>query len=129
MSLISVNLSIEVSTSIDQPGNCQTNTTTQNDIVVSRSYNICINKKYTDNPFAVAAIIAHELCHIVCYEKLSFGKTVQTQEIERVVDLLVFLHNLGEFQLRIARENIIFGYFDQKLFERIFIIASRYRKK
>jgi hypothetical protein len=47
-------------------------------------------------------------------------------EMERTVDLLVFLYQLGEFQLRVARNRkLTLGYFNQELFERMYVIASR----
>jgi hypothetical protein len=47
-------------------------------------------------------------------------------EEELTVDLLVFLHGLGEFQMRVARqENFTLGYFSQDNFERMHHIITR----
>jgi hypothetical protein len=46
--------------------------------------------------------------------------------LNRFVDLLVFLHQLGEFQLRVARKyKLAFGYFNQEIFERMHVILQR----
>jgi hypothetical protein len=82
-----------------------------------------------------AATIAHELCHVIFFEKLGlYPGTVDytkdekkaTLEMEHTVDLLVFMHKIGEFQLRVARDNrVTIGYFHQELFERMQVIVSR----
>lgn len=47
-------------------------------------------------------------------------------EMERTVDLLVFMFKIGEFQLRVARDlGLTLGYFNQDMFERIQVIISR----
>jgi hypothetical protein len=39
---------------------------------------------------------------------------------------LVFMFKIGEFQLRVAREkHLTLGYFNQEIFERIQVIASK----
>ena len=125
-------ITIYESSNIMQPGICHVEARKRDNIIVSKEYTIEINKNFIHNPFFVAAILAHELCHIVSYEKL--GCKISTdknndkdrEENERLVDLLVFLFGLGDFQLRAARdEQITFGYFDQKLFERIYVITSK----
>jgi hypothetical protein len=96
---------------------------------------ITINENFLDNPFSVAAILAHELCHVVYGEKIdgtpkSPGYIVKSEkatlEEERTVDLLVFLFKIGEFQLRMARDTrLTLGYFNQEVFERMQGIVSR----
>ena len=50
----------------------------------------------------------------------------QALEAERTVDLLVFLFKIGEFQLRVARdERLTLGYLNQTVFERLQGIVSR----
>ena len=47
-------------------------------------------------------------------------------DVERTVDLLVFMFKIGEFQLRTSRDKrLTLGYFNQRVFERIQVIASR----
>jgi len=120
------------SSNIDKPGICKINTTYRNNIPESNEYTIEINKIFIHNPIFVTAILAHELCHIVSYEKLDYKFVIYTEnekeklENERLVDLLVFLFGFGDFQLRASRdEHITFGYFDQKMFERICLIVSK----
>ena len=49
-----------------------------------------------------------------------------TLEEERTVDFLVFMFKMGEFQLRVARdERLTLGYFNQEVFERIQVIVSK----
>ena len=44
----------------------------------------------------------------------------------RTVDLLVFMYKIGEFQLRVARDQrLTLGYFNQEMFERTQVIVSR----
>lgn len=112
------------------PGHCETK------IANGRpgKYNITISTAYLESPFSVAAILAHELCHVIEMrhlrrgsrsEKLSGQKLL---EMERTVDLLVFLYSLGEFQLRVASlSRVTLGYFNQDCFERLYILASRKR--
>ena len=108
-------------------------------------YAITINAQFIDNPFSVAAILAHELCHVVYYERVKGGhepvapspgpeKPSQWRpaderdrlDVERTVDLLVFMFKIGEFQLRTSRDRrLTLGYFNQGLFERIQVIVSR----
>jgi hypothetical protein len=113
------------SDSIPQPGQCQH----------MGSYLVTIHAHFVDDPFAVAAILAHELCHIVYSQRIEdrpkfFGTGAQTEpltrEQERMVDLLVFMFKVGEFQLRVARDRrLTLGYFDQETFERMQVIVSR----
>jgi hypothetical protein len=94
-----------------------------------------INEQFLDNPFSIAAIMAHELCHVVYSEKIddtpkSIGYVIKTEkatlEEERTVDLLVFMFKIGEFQLRVARDKrLTLGYFNQEVFERIQVIVSK----
>ncbi len=88
-----------------------------------------------DHPFFIAAILAHELCHVVYVERIDeapksagnlFRSEKATLETERTVDLLVFMFRLGEFQLRVARDKrLTLGYFDQEVFERMQVIVSK----
>ncbi len=111
-----------------EPGKCEVHCS-QN----GNSYVIWISELFTDNPFAVAAILAHELSHVIYYE--SFVDMIrqpqnrdnkQRLEEERMVDLLVFLFGLGEFQLRVSRDrSLTIGYFNQETFDRMYVIVSR----
>ena len=121
------------SDSIARPGECQ-RWSVSSEGSVSVGYNITINEQFTDNPFTVAAILAHELCHVVYYERIADPKTIgyttwppkPSTEVERTVDLLVFMFKLGEFQLRVARDSrLTLGYFNQDVFERMQVIVSR----
>ena len=135
LKLTQLKIEITESDSIPLPGRCQRTAVTQNNTPVSNIYKITINKQYLDNPFSVAAILAHELCHVVYSEKIadrpkSVGFRMDTEkaslEEERTVDLLVFMFKIGEFQLRVARDTrLTLGYFDQEVFERIQVIVSR----
>jgi hypothetical protein len=127
-------LTIETSDSISVPGACQKHHILQGG-VASRTYRIIIHERYLDNPFSVAAILAHELCHVVYSERIeekprSVGYPTQSGqaslEEERTVDLLVFMFKIGEFQLRFSRDTgCTLGYFNQSIFERIQVIVSR----
>ena len=95
-------------------------------------YQISIRSDFLDNPFAVTAILAHELCHVVEGKRLAAreGAPLPTgkalMEMERTVDLLVFLFQLGEFQMRVAKQNrMTLGYFNQEMFERMHVILCR----
>jgi hypothetical protein len=114
-------------------GQCQKYVNTVNGATTSNSFVIRIRSEFTSDPFAVAAILAHELCHIIEDKKLSRRalnavplKGRELMEMERKVDLLVFFHQLGEFQMRVARQSQkTFGYFNQEVFERIYRILHR----
>jgi hypothetical protein len=107
----------------------------QNGAPVAYNYSITIKEEFLDNPFTVAAILAHELCHVVFAEKIeglpSSPQQMNKSETERLeeehmVDLLVFLFRIGEFQLRVARDRrLTLGYFHQEIFERMQVIVSR----
>ena len=46
--------------------------------------------------------------------------------MEQTVDLLVFMFKIGEFQLRVSRDQrLAIGYFNQGVFERMQVIVSR----
>ena len=131
--LVFSSVKIKSATSLPAPGQCQTEVTTS---ATNTSYRhtILIRSDFLGDPFAVAAILAHELCHVVEIRK--FGRATITQqlkgpdllEVERTVDLLVFLHGLGEFQLRVARNSqLTLGYFNQELFDRMYVILSKKR--
>ena len=132
-----VQVQLRTSASIPLPGSCERNFITQEDGSRESQYVITIKNQFLPNPFAVAAILAHELCHIVYWERLDDRKlqpgavcvserTEDTLEIDRMVDLLVFMFKIGEFQLRVARDQrLTFGYFNQSVFERMQVIVSR----
>lgn len=135
MNLASLKIDFTHSASLPNPGAIQATTVSRNNLGTTNYYRITIKDQFLDNPFLVAAILAHELCHVIFAEKIdhemrSFGigdrseKTVL--EIERTIDLLVCIFTLGEFQLRVARDaRLTLGYFNQDLFERIQVIVSR----
>ncbi len=133
--LSSVDIQVTPSDPPSKPGSCVRTTEAQVNTPTKHAYRITINKGFLDNPFAITAILAHELCHVVFAENISWrgisfgGGQASGQastEEERCVDLLVFLFKLGEFQLRIARDSrLTLGYFDQEVFERMQVIVSR----
>jgi hypothetical protein len=98
-------------------------------------HTVTVRSEFLDDPFAVTGILAHELCHII--EARAYGRKPEhgqlsgtaLMDMERTVDLLVFLFQLGEFQMRVARDRrMTLGYFNQELFERMYVILSRKRK-
>jgi hypothetical protein len=123
------------SASLSRPGKCERTPIVHDNTVVGDKYRITIKQDFLDSPFAIAAILAHELCHVVYCEKIDDGRELggyvpkseeATLEEERTVDLLVFMFKLGEFQLRVARDRrLSLGYFNQEIFERIQVIVSR----
>ena len=127
-------VALRKSACVSAPGNCERTPIAENNEIVGHNYKIAINAEFLDNPFSIAAILAHELCHVVYSEKIddlakSSGYVFKTEkatlEEERTVDLLVFMFRLGEFQLRVARDKrLTLGYFDQETFERIQVIVS-----
>lgn len=119
-------IEIKPTGTIAEAGKCETTMTRQEGRAAGFRHRIFINEKFIANPFTVAAILSHELCHVIYAEKIGeptgFGGR-DTKDIERSVDLLVFLYNLGEYQLRVARESgMRLGYFNQENFERIAVI-------
>ncbi len=101
------------SDSISSPGNCQRTLTSHSSTPMACSYVITINEQFLDNPFSIAAILAHELCHVVYNERIEdkpesgtyiLGTEQELLEIERTVELLVFMFKIGEFQLRVSRD-------------------------
>lgn len=127
---------LKKSNSISHPGYCKgSRTSSSSSATVKTRYTITIHENYIHNPFATAAIFAHELCHVIYSEKLQnrllnpiFSRNEDKQRIEdeRTIDLLVFLFRMGEFQLRVARESrLTLGYFDQKIFERMQVIVGK----
>jgi hypothetical protein len=134
LNLGSLDIRLITSDSITNPGTCQKTANIQGNKFLGYYYRITINEKFLDNPFSIAAILAHELCHVVYAERIDptsmAGNVIKTDkgrlEDERSVDLLVFMFKIGEFQLRVARDkNLTFGYFNQEIFERIQVIASK----
>jgi hypothetical protein len=135
LKLTDLTIRITASDSISIPGNCQKTVTYHNLTPVASRYTITINQQFLDNPFAVAAIMAHELSHVIYSEKIGENLTATasrmnkekiTLEEERTVDLLVFMFKVGEFQLRVARDQrLTLGYFNQSIFERIQVIVLK----
>jgi hypothetical protein len=128
-------IELESSAITSMPGRCERTTTSQGNGSTSYAYKVVIKQQFLENPFAIAAILAHELCHVVYTEKIDetpktasyMSKSEQAKlEEERTVDLLVFIYQLGEFQLRVARDTrLTLGYFNQEVFDRIQVIVSR----
>jgi len=129
-----IDIQVEETEKFTEPGRCECFRMTQSSNITYCSYTIFINKAFVDNPFTVAAILSHELCHII-YSEVIVGRLgsinkegdikKESIEIERTVDLLVFLLNLGEFQLRVARDKrLSLGYFNQDNFERMISILE-----
>ena len=120
---------------INLPGSCKRTAVLDNNRFTGYKYKITIKDQFLDNPFSVAAILAHELCHVVYTERIdgapkAVGYVLKSEkatlEEERTVDLLVFLYKIGEFQLRVARDKrLTLGYFDQEVFERMQVIVTR----
>ncbi len=111
---------------IPSPGQCRVTTREANGRRW-KTYEVLVSNRFLHNPFFVAAIVAHELCHVVYREKIDpeAGFSPTTLAEERTVDLLVFFHGLGEFQLRVARQcGVTLGYFDQHHFERLFRLLN-----
>ena len=113
LELAHLNMGLTTSASISVPGSCERIFTVQNNTIVRYNYRISINERFLDNPFSIAAILAHELCHVLYSEKIddapkSIGYMTKGEkaslEAERTVDLLVFMFKMGEFQLRVARD-------------------------
>ena len=135
LGLTRLDIQLTTSNSLPQPGNCQRTVTMQGNTLVGSHYVITIHERFLDNPFAIAAIVAHELCHVAYAEWIDEAPKPPAQvplsardalEVEGTVDLLVFLSMLGEFQLRVARDKrLTLGYFNQGMFERMQVIASR----
>jgi hypothetical protein len=134
LNLVSLNIKLTTSDSISNPGCCEKIPDVKDNKLVGYYYRITINEKFLDNPFSITAILAHELCHIVYAERIDAtsmaGNVIKTDkrtlEDERSIDLLVFMFKIGEFQLRVARDkNLTLGYFNQEIFERIQVIASK----
>jgi hypothetical protein len=135
LNLTNQSIDLAESTNISEAGKCQLNSYQKSTGVVVKEYRITINSRFLDNPFSIAAILAHELCHIIYLEWVAPGQNYPQKgekskdeilEIERTVDLLVLLFQLGESQLRVAREiGVVLGYYNQPLFERLYVIVSR----
>ena len=135
LKLTHLTIELRKSASISPPGSCETTAIVNNNTLIGYKYRITISEPFLDNPFSVAAIMAHELCHVVYNERIddtpkSAGYVLKSEkatlEQERTVDLLVFMFRIGEFQLRVARDKrLTLGYFNQEIFERIQVIVSR----
>jgi hypothetical protein len=134
LKLTDMAIEIKKSSTLSAPGMCEKTLITQ-DNHTSRKYSITIHQQFLDHPFSIAAILAHELCHVVYCEKIqspadssayNFQNKKASLEEERTVDLLVFMYQLGEFQLRVARDKrLTIGYFNQTIFDRIQVIVSK----
>lgn len=103
--------------------------------IMSSGFGISIRHDFLDDPFAVVAILSHELCHAIYSRCLAPSLDHVAQpgaellEEERTIDLLVFMFQLGEFQMRVARkQRLTLGYFNQSLFERMHVILNRKRQ-
>lgn len=135
LKLKKINIVLTESASLTVPGSCQKIVQMRDNAPVASSYTITLHTQFLDNPFAVAAIAAHELGHVMVaewFDKMSLSgeqpqKSAQAiLEEERTVDLLAFLYKMGEFQLRTARDQrLTIGYFNQRLFERMQVIVAR----
>ncbi len=135
--LKNLNIKLQEDKLMSLPGLCEKNFSQPENGPGIRYYVIRIKAEFLDNPFMIASILAHELCHVIYFEKiedarLSNGiqneaeKSAYLLEMEHTVDLLVFMFKSGEFQLRVARDKrITFGYFRQDLFERMQVIVSK----
>ncbi len=132
--LANFNVGVTESSLISLPGKCEKNSILRDNDPDSRYYyKITINQKFLSDPFAITAILSHELCHIIYSENfedliLGYGLTTQERTLkeEYMVDILVFMFRLGEFQLRVSRDKrLTFGYFNQEIFERIQVIVSK----
>jgi hypothetical protein len=132
-----VAVQLKTSASISLPGSCERTVVRQEDGSYERRYVVTVKEQFLDNPFAVAAILAHELCHVTYSERFEdpkvrqgdgfvFGSSEDSLERERMVDLLVFMFKIGEFQLRVSRDQrLTIGYFNQSVFDRMQVIVSR----
>lgn len=133
--LTHLSVGVTESDSIRSPGSCLRTVGSTNMPATAGHYYISIHEQFLDNPFSVAAILAHELCHVVYAVRVNEGAMSsafiprsegESLEEERTVDLLVFMFKIGEFQLRVARDRrFTLGYFNQEIFERIQVIVSK----
>ncbi len=105
------------------------------------THRIAIDIGLIESPFAVAAVCAHELCHVISNEHLRShesiakrgvileGSAVGSADIEQEeqrVDFMVCCVGLGHFQVYTRRTaEIHMGYYDQQLFERLIGVAMR----
>lgn len=129
-------IEITSSANLPVPGQCRRSVQKNSwGRILSCRYAISIRSDFLDDPFAVVAILAHELCHVINFRCLAPCQDYVSQpgsellEEERTVDLLVFMFQLGEFQMRVARKRgMTLGYFNQPLFERIHVILDRKRQ-
>jgi hypothetical protein len=136
LGLGTTSLSFIASSKLEVPGQCSRSVRkASSGRVLSCRYDISIRRDFLDDPFAVVAILAHELCHTIYSGRLAPSPDYISQpgsellEEERTVDLLVFMFQLGEFQMRVARQRrFTLGYFDQSLFERMQAILGRKRQ-
>ena len=135
LQLTHLKIRLGISNSMSLPGICERHSITQGEKLTGFWYKITIKEQFLDNPFLITAILVHELCHVIHSDKLnnplkSSGYVPESEktvlEVERTVDLLVFMFKMGQFQLRTARDRrLTLGYFNQDVFERIQVIVSR----
>jgi hypothetical protein len=100
------------------------------------SYFVWINQAYLDNPFTVAAILSHELSHVVHAQYFLQSSQQQSKdsklqlEDERMVDFIVFMYKLGGFQIRVSKDKLVtMGYFSQQIFDRMYVIVTKALEK
>ena len=138
LNLTDLKIDVIPTDSITKPGECQQSVSqySSGSVYIS-SCKIYINQAYIEDPIFVAAILAHELCHVIYGQHFlqidkhnQSNNDKQTLEQERMVDLLVFMHRIGGFQIRVSRaKHITLGYFDQETFDRMFVIVLKEIKK
>jgi hypothetical protein len=138
LNLTDLKIDVVPTDSLTKPGECQLNVSQYSGASnYINSAIIYINQSYIQDPIFVAAILAHELCHVIYAQHFlqidqhnQFHNGQQTLEQERMVDLLVFMHRIGGFQIRVSRaKHITLGYFDQETFDRMFVIVLKEIKK
>jgi hypothetical protein len=139
LNLTDIKIEIVPTGKLTRPGECHMNLSQYHDAgsVYVTSAVIYIDQAYLCDPIFAAAILAHELCHVVYSQ--NFLKSVkskqtpndpETLEQERAVDLLLFMFRLGGFQIRVSRDrNLTLGYFNQEMFDRMFVIVTKEIKK
>jgi len=135
MNLTQVAIELSIAADLPMPGRCECKPAGDPQNPQGVKYCITIGERFLDNPFAITAILAHELCHVVYSEKLErklkpgelrFYTNKAMLQIEHTVDLLVFMFKIGEFQLRVARDSRLrLGYFSQDVFERMQVIVAK----
>jgi len=145
---IRYHVKLSICNAINEPGRCLCKITKStlrdnySNITSTKTYysdyEIMINQKYINNPFFVASILAHELCHIVYntylaetengstgfYYRNSWGVDDSTTEMEQTVDVLTFVLGLGEFRIRAKGYGVYMGYLQEPIFNNLFHFAN-----